>query len=209
VRFDLTVYRYEFDDLQLTSFEPQLIAYFIKNAGKSRTTGVEASMAMKVTPELSVHANGSYNEAKYLSFKNAQCYAKILDTPACPAGFYDRSGQPLPRAPKWTFAFGADYEREIGGNLKAGVSGEAIYTDRFLTDEQGSPDGVVNSFWRLNASVHVGAADDRWELALIGRNLTNEYYQLISNDKTFGTPGEYGGFTLRPREIVVQGTVKF
>lgn len=68
---------------------------------------------------------------------------------------------------------------------------------------------MVDDFWRLNAGVHVAQVDDRWELALIGRNLTNRYYQLVSNDKTFGTPGEYGGFTLRPREIVIQATVKF
>ena len=209
IRFDLTVYRYTFEDLQLTSFEPTLIAYFIRNAGKSRTTGVEASAAMQVTPELSVHTSGSYNKAKYLSFPNAQCYLKIVGTPECANGFYDRSGQPLPRAPKWTFNFGGEYERELGSNLKAGISGEAIYTAKFYTDEQGSPDGVVDGFWRLNASIHVGDADDKWELALIGRNLTNEYYQLISNDKTFGTPGEYGGFTLRPREVALQGTVRF
>lgn len=209
VRFDLVAYRYTFDDLQLTSFEPTLIAYFIRNAGKSRTTGVEASVAWQATPELGLHASGSYNRAKYISFPNAQCYLKIQGTPACSGGFYDRSGQPLPRAPKWTFNAGGEYEKALNGSLKAGLSAEAIYTDRFFTDEQGSPDGVVNSFWRLNASVHVAEIDDRWELALIGRNLTDRYYQLVSNDKTFGTPGEYGGFTLRPREIVLQGTVRF
>jgi iron complex outermembrane recepter protein len=209
VRFDIVAYRYNFDDLQLTSFEPTLIAYFIRNAGKSRTTGVEASVAWQATRELALHASGSYNDAKYVSFPNAQCYLKIVGTPACANGFYDRSGQSLPRAPRWTFNAGGAYEKELGGNLKAGVSAEAIFTDRFFTDEQGAPDGVVDDFWRLNASIHVAEVDDRWELALIGRNLTNRYYQLVSNDKTFGTPGEYGGFTLRPREIVIQGTVKF
>jgi len=209
VRFDLTVYRYTFSDLQLTSFEPTLIAYFIKNAGKSRTSGVETSVAWKATPELELHASASYNKAKYVTFQNAQCYLKIVGTPTCAGGFYDRSGQSLPRAPKYTFNLGGNYEKEIGSNLKAGINAEALYSDSFLTDEQGSPDGFVDSFWRFNAGIHVGAADDRWDLALIGRNLTDEYYQLVSNDKTFGTPGEYGGFTLRPREIVLQGTVKF
>lgn len=209
IRFDLVAYRYTFTDLQLTSFEPTLIAYFIKNAGRSRTTGVEASIAWQATPDLSLHATGSYNDAKYLTFRSAQCYLKIVGTPACANGFYDRSGQSLPRAPKWTFNLGGSYEREVGSDLKAGVSSEVIFTDRFLTDEQGSPDGVVDAFWRLNASVHIGSADDRWELALIGRNLTDRYYQLVSNDKTFGTPGEYGGFALRPREVVVQATVRF
>ena len=209
LRFDLTAYRYIFTDLQLTSFEPQLITYFIRNAGKSRTSGVEGSFAWQATPELNFHGSASYNKAKYLRFPNAQCYTKILQTPACPAGFYDRSGQTLPRAPKYTFIFGGRYETEVSSSLKGGLSGEAIYSDSFLTDEQGSPDGFVDDFWRLNASVYVGDIDDGWELAVIGRNLTNEYYQLVSNDKTFGAPGEYGGFTLRPREVVVQATVRF
>ncbi len=209
VRFDLTAYRYTFSDLQLTSFEPQLIAYFIKNAGKSRTSGVESSVTWRATQELTLNASASYNKAKYITFLNAQCYAKIVGTPACAAGFYDRSGQRLPRAPRYTFNAGGTYETEIGSGLKAGISGDAIYTSSFRTDEQGSPDGFVDSFWRFNASVHVGAEDGKWDLALLGRNLTNEYYQLVSNDKTFGTPGEYGGFTLRPREIALQATVKF
>jgi len=209
IRFDLVAYRYTFTDLQLTSFEPQLIAYFIKNAGKSRTSGIEASVAWQASAELNLHGSASYNKAKYVSFPNAQCYSKIVGTPACSGGFYDRSGQRLPRAPRFTFNFGAAYETEVGSGLVAGVNGEAIYSGSFLTDESGSPDGFVGSFWRLNAGVHVGSADERWDLALIGRNLTDEYYQIVSNDKTFGTPGEYGGFTLRPREIAVQATVKF
>jgi outer membrane receptor protein involved in Fe transport len=212
VRFDLTAYRYTFSNLQLTSFNPALVAYFIRNAGKARTTGVEGSILWRATRELNLSASASYNRAKYVSFKEAQCYQESYGTPICPggqAGSYDRSGQPLPRAPKFTFNAGFDYTHELSEGLKIGLSGEGIYTGSYWTSETGAPAGIQNGFWRLNAGVRIGSTDDRWELAFIGRNLTNAYYMLVSNDKVLSEAGDYGGYFARPRELVVQGTVKF
>ena len=209
VRFDATIYRYNFSNLQLTSFDAAQVAYFIKNAGKARTTGVESSVVWQVTQEFSLNGGAAYNKAKFVSFQNAQCYALLVGTPACPNGFYDRSGQPLPRAPKTTFSAGFNYERPIGADLKAGVTGEGIHTSSYVTSEVGNPLDNQNAFWRLNASVRIGAENDRWELALIGRNLTNKYITVISGDKPLATPGQDNAYTIRPREIAVQGTVKF
>ena len=203
LRFDLAVYRYTFTDLQLTSFDPDLVAYFIRNAGKARTTGIEGSVVWRATQELNLTAGAAYNRAKYVSFTVAQCPA----TMGCQS--YDRSGQPLPRAPKFSFNAGFDYSHAISDGLKIGVNGEGIWTSSYWTSEVGDTAGILKGFWRLNAGVRIGATDDRWELALIGRNLTNKYYMLVSNDKVLSVPGNYGGYFARPREVVVQGTVKF
>lgn len=47
------------------------------------------------------------------------------------------------------------------------------------------------------------------ELALIGRNLTNEYYMESSTDKPVGAPGEIGPGLVRPREVALQATWRF
>jgi len=207
LRFDLTAYRYEFTDLQLTSI--QNTAFSIRNAGKARTTGIEGSIVWQATPELSLHGNGAYNDAKFVSYQGAQCYALIARTAACPGGSYDRSGQPLQRAPKGTFAGGFDYTGSLGQALKFGFGAEAVHTSKYFIHENGDPNLFQDAFWRLNANARIGGADDRWELELIGRNLTNEYIKVVGLDKTFGKPGTYTVYSLRPREIVLQGTVRF
>jgi iron complex outermembrane receptor protein len=212
VRLNLTGYRYTFSDLQLSALNPGLVAYFIRNAGKARTTGVEASVEWRATRELTLHAAATYNDAKYVNFTGAQCYQDIYNTPACPGGargFYDRSGQPLPNAPKHTFQAGFDYEREIGETWKIGLGAEAIYTSSFSTSQTGNPAGIVKSFWRYNAGVRFGPVSDRWQVAVIARNIGDEYYYLYSSDKVLSVPGNYSAYTVRPRQVAIQITAKY
>ena len=48
-----------------------------------------------------------------------------------------------------------------------------------------------------------------WEVALIGRNLTNTYYMTTSVDKPAGRPGELGAGLQRPREVALQASYRF
>jgi len=63
----------------------------------------------------------------------------------------------------------------------------------------------------LHDGIRVHDADDRWEIALVGRNLTNERYGIYLTDKPGGpsTGGQILAATGRTRELGVQGTVRF
>src|SRR3546814_11110277 len=67
-----------------------------------------------------------------------------------------------------------------------GLSADAYYSDSYNASDARSPGGAQASFWRYNAGVRVGAADKRWEVALIGKNLTNKHYLLFAADRTGG-----------------------
>ena len=210
IRIDATIYNYKLSNLQLTSFDAALVAYFIKNAGKARTRGAEASIVWQATPELSLHGGASYNDGKFTDFRNAQCPALLQGKPACnPVTGYDRSGQQLPRAPKGTFSGGFDYSQPVGSGLKISAGGEAIHTSSYVTSETGDFNADQKAFWRLNASLKLGAEDDKWEVALLGRNLTNEYIRVISNDKVFSPAGQITSYSVRPRELVLQASFKY
>lgn len=212
-----------YSNLQLTSIDPALVAYFIKNAGKSTTKGAEANALWQATPEFSVNGGVAYNRGKFTDFHNAQCYSLInpgtpaMVIPPCMAitingrttVTYDRTGQDLPRAPRWTLSGGFNYERPIGNGLKAAIGGDAVRTSSYLTSETGDPNTRMPSHWRLNAHASIAAQDDKWELAFYGRNLTNECIFVISNDKVLSSPGNSTAYGVRPRELGLQATVKF
>ncbi len=69
---------------------------------------------------------------------------------------------------------------------------------------------MQESYWLLNAAVKAGFADGRYEVAFIGRNLTNSYFMTQAFAWTAaGNPDQYTAVWNRPREVVLQGTVRF
>jgi hypothetical protein len=59
----------------------------------------------------------------------------------------------------------------------------------------------------------LGAPDGKWEVALLGRNLTDETIVTYANDtplafSQFRSPAFYG-FVDRPRSFALQGTFRF
>ena len=61
----------------------------------------------------------------------------------------------------------------------------------------------------LSTSLKLSPVNGRYALSLVGRNLTNSYYNLNTNDRTFAGPYEYVSWFARPREIVLQAEYHF
>jgi hypothetical protein len=70
----------------------------------------------------------------------------------------------------------------------------------------------------LDGSIRVGTSDDRWELALIGRNLTNRFVLTGSahtvgtgsgTGTTAGVPADVYGLVALPRTVQLQATMRF
>ena len=139
----------------------------------------------------------------------------------------DLSGERLPRAPEWSGTAGFDYQRSIGsGSLMFGLAASASYTDEIVRDISYSPGAIQDSYTKTNAAVRLFSADNTWEIALIGNNLSDEVTAdncfvgafgnaggLIPN--VFGLPFNGGNtdeaicFAERGREIWVRASYRF
>lgn len=204
------IYTYKFNGLQLTSFNPSPPSFTIRNAASARTKGAEIELSFVATEELRLRLGGGYNRARYLNFASAPCYPGQTLAQGCGAtNFQDLSGTALVRAPKVNLTGGGTYDVPMGSRFNLGFSSDLNYTSGYWLQENQNPVSWQKGFARLNASVRIYEPDNRWELALIGRNLTNKYYGVASADKPFGTPDELWVNIGRPREVMVQGTVRF
>jgi hypothetical protein len=77
---------------------------------------------------------------------------------------------------------------------------------------------VVDDYFRLNGRISIGADDGRWEIALIGKNLTDELIAPYGNDTplsataTLFTTGARGfsawRFVEPARTIALQATYR-
>jgi len=213
LRVELTAYSYDFNNLQLTSFNAATLGYTLRNAAKARTRGVELSTEWRATRELSLRGGFGYNQARYLSFPGSPCYSGQTAAQGCivtnGVPGQDLTGTPLTRAPDWVFNMGANYTKPVTDDLDLALSLDGDHTSSYYAQENHNPVSIQKAFWRLNASVRLTSKKMGWELAVIGRNLTNSYYMVASVDKPGGTGGTIGAALQRPREVALQATYRF
>jgi outer membrane receptor protein involved in Fe transport len=230
LRANVAVFNYRFENLQVNSYNPTLVAFTINNAGAVKQRGIEADVNFQATELLTLRAAAAYVHARFEDF-TGQCYGYTFATgttrptavppPNCEflnstaltlQQRYD--GRAPARSPDVAGNAGFTLDVPVGGAYKLGVTGDAFYSDSYYAAETMAPTTLQDSFWRLNASVSFGAADDRWSVALMGRNLTDEHYLLYAADRTGGTSvpgtiGEQRGVVSRGRELTLTGSVRF
>jgi iron complex outermembrane receptor protein len=229
ISFDITAYNYDYRNLQLQVLDATTLSLTLRNAGSARTRGVEFSTTVR--PDqirgLSLRASIAYNDARYTSFVDAQCYAGQTISQGCSgnvnsgtgvATTQNLSGTRLERAPAWSINPGISYEHTLGDNLKITFSGDAYYTGEYFSETTHDPRAIQHEAWRYNASIGLSGRNDGWEIALIGKNLTNILRAEQSAGAPFtgfgtGTNGPSLGSDLigvagQPRTIVLQLTLR-
>ncbi len=89
----------------------------------------------------------------------------------------DLSGYPLVRAPDWSATAGFHYEMPVMGDKKLGLGSDVQYSSKYLTLlglAKVRPNFYQKSFFKLNTNISISGANDAWELAFVGNNLTNK-----------------------------------
>lgn len=235
---NFALYTYKINGLQV-QVTTQGTVQELKNAGKVSSKGGEFDFNYRTPVEgLALHGAVAYNKGRYDKYFG-NCYRGQSQALGC--NFVPVTGSPgeavpvaagqtgtlqnlagteLIRSPAWTGNLGFTYETPVGAGLKLGLSGDATFSGSYLTDATSKPEGRSPSYTLLDASMRIGAEDERWEIALIGRNLTNQYYWTRVSDNPFtGTaPGNATGPAVlgdavasisRGREIMLRVSTKF
>lgn len=219
------VFYYEFEDLQVDFFNSQQFAYVTENAGGSETYGAEFQ-ADWASPIEGLTFSGSvgYLKSEYTDFENF-CYTG--QTPAAGCGpllpgqneadlRQNLDGNTRPGAPEWSGFLAANYERPIGG-LVMGITANMQFKSETVLSAS-DPNATFDSYETFDANIRVGDAEGKWQLALIGKNLTDEL-AIRGAGGTPGTGGNTGtaegyrsdlrGGAIRGRQVELELTYRF
>ena len=187
---NLSAYNYRYSGLQVGAVQQVnggVPITKIVNAGAAVVRGVEVELAYRppFIPKFGLHADATYNHARFKSLVNIPCYGGQTATEGCDlvysmaandgvGGFtaQDRSGLPLVRSAKWQINFGFDWETPLGSGLMLVIANEQHFSTRMLTNL--SLPYYQPTFVKSDLSLSLLGPDDRWEVALIGKNLNNE-----------------------------------
>jgi iron complex outermembrane receptor protein len=206
-RLFLSAFRNEYDDLQVST----LVAastFSVGNAASAITQGVEADLDWRVTKALSISASVAFLDANYDEFREAPCSQFQIENSQCSTGIQNLNDEPLQYAPKYSYNVSGDYAWTLGGNM------EVIATLRLYGEDEKElsldldPNTVQDGFNKFDASLTLAQAGGRWDLSLIGRNLTDQRTLSFSNDINL-FPGSYNGMSDAPRSYILQATLRY
>lgn len=188
---NVATYDYRYSGLQVGAVEPiaetGLPIIRTINAGSARTYGIDVDAAYRPdqVPGLGLNFSVNWNKGEYKTLNNVPCYGGQTVALGCnrfpgPTGLFtaqDLSGSPLVRAPEWQATFGFDYEREIGRGLTLIIGNNNQYSSEFVTfpaANRPNKDNYQDAFIKSDLTLALRGPENSWEVALIGKNITDE-----------------------------------
>jgi len=210
---NVAVFRSEYDDLQTSAFDG-IAGFVVANAASSITQGVEADLRWRALPRLFVTGAVTYLDAYFDDFDNGPCSQwHAANTLSCTGNRRDLSDESLVFAPDLSATLGIEYSLALAGGLEAWANLDVIYTDEFFTVSDLDPFTRQDSYTRIDLRLALGPLTGTWEVALVGKNLTDETVSGWLNDLTLSTtPGRqntYSALLEPPRTVALQGRVRF
>jgi outer membrane receptor protein involved in Fe transport len=213
----VTPYFYKYLGLQVSNLNYLTHAIEVTNGAYAKTYGVELSANYRPPVEgLQINGNLAYNEAQFTSFPLSPCWGGQTAAEGCvthPDGSMsqDLQGRTPYQAPRWAGSLSANYDMSLKPNYVLGFSGVATFSSGYFTTADLLPSGYQGGWATMDASIRFAKSDQTWQVALIGRNLTNRLYVVGASDAGTVVPGlmaDAFGFTNRTRQIMLQLTVR-
>lgn len=170
------IFHMEFDNLQTSSYDGT--RFIIGNAASAEVDGVEVELTWQATDYLRLQAMGAYIDASYDDYTEGQCPVGdggVQVDPDCVDGQADLGGETLERSPEWEGNLLAFWSSPLTSTINLVGNASVHYSDEYFVRVDYAPKGKQDSFYTYDARVGLAAADDTWEVAVIGKNLSDEY----------------------------------
>ena len=203
--FNIALFRTNFSNLQVSEYNGT--AFVTGNAASAIAQGIEVDTDIGLGEYWRVGGSLGYLDAHYKDYPGGAC---LYDAPAtCTPQTNNLAGVRLVRAPEWTASGFVEGKYPVSDRLYALARLSANHQSRSFFQPDMNPLNSQGAFTKLDARLAVGREDGRWELALVGRNLTNK----LTTTQGFNTP-VFGGnshmaMVGAPRTVTVQLSLDF
>ena len=201
--FNGAVYYMDWQDFQ-TSIYDLLISQlgFRHNAGNAQVTGVETELHWALTPNLSVQAAATFNDAAL-----GQDFNSTVD----PSVVWAEEGRELPYVPRWKYAVNGRYEWEQGGSVTGYAQLTYSFTDEswnLLITEPFQAEAIPRrqaAYDLLDLRVGWTFGGGRHGIELFGTNLLDEQAEIFINTGLY----DERVTTNRPRTLGIRLQTRF
>ena len=190
-RLNIAAYTSTYEDVQVSTFDGNA-GFVVGNAAESEVQGIETDVLFRLTEEITLNGAFAYLDATYKSFPGAGCNLaqSLVAGRGCTQ---DLSGQPLQFAPDYTANVGINYQTALSSGFLLSADLDYNWSDDIIIGADLDETLIQNSFGKLNARIAL-TANDKWQIAVIGKNLTSEDTFMWGNDIPLGPQGFNGSY---------------
>lgn len=170
----------DFQAQQCTVSSTAVLSCVQTNVDGVKSRGAEINFFGRVNENLSLNTGFIWAKATYPD--------NFLGTDGTNIG-----GTQLAYAPEYKFTLSGEYEQPLGDRLKAFVAGDTVWKSRVRYEANSRSDTTFRPHWMVGGRIGVRTADDRYQLAIFGRNLFNVHEpQLMQSDFPYGGSANVG-----------------
>lgn len=191
VRLNISAFYYDYSDLQVLSVNQQgsgIPTLGLDNAADAKIMGLEFELYAKPVENLDLGLNFGLLDAEYKNYTSGA----IDPATGQPRDF---SGNTLPGAPNFTLSTFAQYIQPLTNDISASLRLEYNFTGKKFYNN--AEDDLVSSqegYGLVNIRTAIRQAEDQWEVAFWGRNITGKSYIVDATDlRDFGLIPLYYG----------------
>lgn len=202
---NVAAFQSDYKNLQETVLQPLgagTVSAIVANAAATRARGIEGSATLRLLQELTINADLSYLDSRYRNYSNGACTIQQGLVPGC---IQSMSGKRRAFAPEFSGNIGLSAAIPAG-SYRISVDPSVYFSSAYFQSATADPLLRQSAYTKLDLRVALAPTAGRWELALIGKNLTDRitagYRQPVSasNGSVFALPDP-------PRTIAVQFTI--
>lgn len=187
VRLNGSAFYYDYTDLQVSTFQNGLTV--TTNAADAEVWGLELELMARPVPEFLLNATVGYLSAEFQEFISANGRCPADATPGELAGgcngagpgetrVADLSGNTLQNAPEWKVNINGTYTVEMSGGGTVDLFAQVSHQSRIFHTQFNDPLIGQGSTTLLDARVAYTAPNEKWDIAVFGKNLGDkEYFQ--------------------------------
>lgn len=183
---NVAFYDYRYTGLQVGAVQPiaagGVPVNVTLNAGAALVYGVDfdVSYLPPMIDNLTLNGSVEWNHARFKTLDNVPCWGgqtiaqgctEVLNPVTGRFTAQNMAGQPLIRAPDWQATFGFDYTVPIGHDMHLVISNSNQYSSDYLAYLGLRDDFTQKGYWKSDWSLTMQGPRDRWEFALIGKNI--------------------------------------
>lgn len=204
LRINAAIFRNQYDDLQLSSFEASAdggsILPVFTNAGEAVMKGAELELTAMLSDALTVNLNVGYLDAEYREY--------IAGDPASNQLIDISDQRELVNAPEWDTQLGLRYDFAAWDLGQLSFLTDISYRSKTYLEVNSQETLAQNGYSIVNAAFMLAAEDGQWNIMLGAKNLSDKRYRSHAFDIS-AFPGVMLGYYSAPRTYALSATYNF
>lgn len=204
-----TFFSTKYEDLQYSTFTGGL-AFEVDNAAEVDLTGFEFEGRWQLSENFLVSGGGAWLDFDYADFKAGPCtvYQQTAAGGALASCTQDLTGKTGTNTPEFSANASLDWTNNISDTLELALNATVSYEDSFYVAPDLDPLLKQDAYSKLNLRAALNSTDDKWSVAVIAKNVTDETTFHYGTDVPL-VSGVRFVRTDAPRMVTVEGVIRF